>query len=90
MIIQGLEINYGNISDWSANRLWHFRHQLRLNIKSRIGNTSEEQLLAELMTIEIKRKQKVEKINLSADVKVKQLMNKSNKAAALWRDTHGK
>lgn len=90
MIIRGLEVNYGNISDWSANRLWHLRHQLRLNIKSRIGNTSEEQLLAELMTIEIKRKQKVEKINLSADVKVKQLMDKSNKAAALWRDTHGK
>jgi len=69
MIVNCLEINRENLSDWSCDTLHKIQKTLAYNIVHRLGDINEEKLLLKLISIEIKRKIKVQNINTAAEKK---------------------
>lgn len=69
MLINGLEINRENLSDWSCHALRNIQGTLAHNVGQGWGDVTEEKLLMKLISVEIKRQIKVENINLAAKKK---------------------
>lgn len=69
MLINGLEINRENLSDWSCHALCNIQGTLAHNVGQGWGDVTEEKLLMKLISVEIKRQIKVENINLAAKKK---------------------
>lgn len=66
MLVNGVEINRENLSDWSCHALRNIQATLAHNVGQLWGDVTEEKLLMKLISIEIKRQVKVENINLAA------------------------
>lgn len=69
MLINGLEINRENLSDWSCHALRNIQGTLAHNVGQGWGDVTEEKILMKLISVEIKRQVKVENINLAAKKK---------------------
>lgn len=69
MLINGMEINRDNLGDWSQTTLRGMQKTLASNVCHRLGDVTEEKLLMKLISLEIKRKVKIENINLAAEKK---------------------
>lgn len=67
MIVNFLEINRENLSDWSCDTLHSIQGTLAHNLRERWGDASEEKLLLKLISLEIKRKVKIQSINDDAE-----------------------
>ncbi len=67
MLINGLEINRENLSDWSCHALYNIQATLVHNVGQGWGDVLEEKLLIKLISIEIKRQTRVKKINDHAE-----------------------
>lgn len=67
MIVNFLEVNRDNLSAWSCDTLHKIQGTLALNVRQRLGDTNEEKLLLKLISLEIKRKVKVQRINDDAE-----------------------
>lgn len=66
MLVNGVEINRENLSDWSCHALRNIQATLAHKVGQLWGDVTEEKLLMKLISIEIKRQVKVENINLAA------------------------
>ena len=69
MIVNCLEINRDNLSDWTCEALHNIQGTLAHNVSQGWGDVSEEKLLMKLISLEIKRQVKVRNINTAADKK---------------------
>lgn len=69
MLVNGVEINRDNLSDWSCHALHNIQGTLAHNVGQGWGDVTEEKLLMKLISVEIKRQIKVENINLAAKKK---------------------
>lgn len=69
MIVNCLEINRDNLSDWSCETLHGIQGTLAHNVGQGWGDVSEEKLLMKLISLEIKRQTKVQNINTAAEKK---------------------
>lgn len=78
MLINGIEVNRDNLRDWSQTTLRGIQKTLAFNVCHGLGNVTEEKLLMKLISLEIKRKVKIENINLSAQKKSKWLIDNWN------------
>ena len=66
MIVNGIEVSRHNLNDIGLSSLRDAQATLAHNVGQLWGNVTEEKLLMKLISIEIKRKVKVENINLAA------------------------
>lgn len=66
MIVKGIEVERHNISSIGLSSLRDIQATLAHNVGQLWGDVTEEKLLMKLISIEIKRKVKVENINLAA------------------------
>lgn len=66
MIVKGIEVERHNLSSVGLSTLRDIQATLALNVGQLWGDVTEEKLLMKLISIEIKRKVKVENINLAA------------------------
>lgn len=66
MIVKGIEVERHNLSSIGLSSLRDIQATLAHNVGQLWGNVTEEKLLMKLISIEIKRKVKVENINLVA------------------------
>lgn len=66
MIVKGIEVERHNLSSIGLSTLRDIQATLAHNVGQLWGDVSEEKLLMKLISIEIKRKVKVENINLAA------------------------
>lgn len=66
MIVKGIEVERHNLSSIGLSSLRDIQATLAHNVGQLWGNVTEEKLLMKLISIEIKRKVKVENINLAA------------------------
>lgn len=66
MIVKGIEVERHNLSSIGLSTLRDIQATLALNVGQLWGDVTEEKLLMKLISIEIKRKVKVENINLAA------------------------
>ena len=76
MLVNGVEINRDNLSDWSCHALRNIQGTLAHNVGQGWGDVSEEKLLMKLISNEIKRQTRVKKINDHAE-RVKELTIKN-------------
>lgn len=73
MIVKGIEVERHNLSSIGLSSLRDIQATLAHNVGQLWGDVTEEKLLMKLISIEIKRKVKVENINLAAKKQKKQL-----------------
>ena len=66
MIVKGIEVERHNLSEIGLSSLRDIQATLAHNVGQLWGDVTEEKLLMKLISIEIKRKVKVENINLAA------------------------
>lgn len=66
MIVKGIEVERHNLSSIGLSTLRDIQATLAHNVGQLWGDVTEEKLLMKLISIEIKRKVKVENINLVA------------------------
>lgn len=66
MIVNGIEVSRHNLNDIGLSSLRSAQATLAHNMGQLWGDVTEEKLLMKLISIEIKRKVKVENINLAA------------------------
>ena len=66
MIVKGIEVERHNLSSIGLSSLRDIQATLAHNVGQLWGDMTEEKLLMKLISIEIKRKVKVENINLAA------------------------
>ena len=66
MIVNGIEVSRHNLNDIGLSSLRDVQATLAHNVGQLWGDVTEEKLLMKLISIEIKRKVKVENINLAA------------------------
>lgn len=66
MIVKGIEVERHNLSSIGLSTLRDIQATLAHNVGQLWGDVTEEKLLMKLISIEIKRKVKVENINLAA------------------------
>lgn len=66
MIVKGIEVERHNLSSIDLSTLRDIQATLAHNVGQLWGDVTEEKLLMKLISIEIKRKVKVENINLVA------------------------
>lgn len=66
MIVKGIEVERQNLSSIGLSSLRDIQATLAHNVGQLWGDVTEEKLLMKLISIEIKRKVKVENINLAA------------------------
>lgn len=66
MIVKGIEVERHNLSSIGLSSLRGIQATLAHNVGQLWGDVTEEKLLMKLISIEIKRKVKVENINLAA------------------------
>lgn len=66
MLVNGVEINRENLSDWSCHALHNIQATLAHNVGQGWGDVSEEKILMKLISVEIMRQVKVKNVNLSA------------------------
>ena len=66
MIVKGIEVERHNLSSIGLSSLRDIQATLAHNVGQLWGDVTEEKLLMKLISIEIKRKVKVENINLVA------------------------
>ena len=66
MIVKGIEVARHNLSSIGLSSLRDIQATLAHNVGQLWGDVTEEKLLMKLISIEIKRKVKVENINLAA------------------------
>lgn len=66
MIVKGIDVNRHNLSSIGLSSLRDIQAALAHNVGQLWGDVTEEKLLMKLISIEIKRKVKVENINLAA------------------------
>lgn len=66
MIVNGIEVNRHNLNKIGLSSLRDVQATLTHNVGQLWGDVTEEKLLMKLISIEIKRKVKVENINLAA------------------------
>lgn len=66
MIVKGIEVERHNLSSIGLSTLRDIQATLALNVGQLWGDVTEKKLLMKLISIEIKRKVKVENINLAA------------------------
>lgn len=66
MIVKGIEVERHNLSNIGLSSLRDIQATLAHNVGQLWGDVTEEKLLMKLISIEIKRKVKVENINLVA------------------------
>lgn len=66
MIVNGIEVSRHNLNDIGLSSLRDAQSTLAHNVGQLWGDVTEEKLLMKLISIEIKRKVKVENINLAA------------------------
>ena len=66
MIVKGIEVERHNLSSIGLSSLRDIQATLAHNVGQLWGDVTEEKLLMKLISIEIKRKVKVENINLAA------------------------
>ncbi len=78
MLINGIEVNRDNLSDWSRTTLHGIQKTLASNVPQGWGDAAEKKLLMKLISIEIKRKVEIENINLSAQKKSKWVIDNWN------------
>lgn len=78
MLINGIEVNRENLEDWSQTTLHAIQKTLASNVYRGWGNVTEEKLLMKLISLEIKRKVKIENINLAAQKKRKWIIDNWN------------
>lgn len=74
MLISGVEVNRDNLRSWSPEALRKMQEELVKNIDKNIGDAKEQKLLIKLMTVEIKRKNKIHNINVSASKEVDRIV----------------
>ena len=75
MLINGLEINRENLSDWSCHALRNIQGTLAHNVGQGWGDVTEEKILMKLISVEIKRQVKVENVNLAAKKRSEWIVN---------------
>lgn len=78
MLINGLEINRENLSDWSCHALRDIQGTLAHNVGQGWGDVTEEKILMKLISVEIKRQVKVENVNLAAKKRSEWIVNHWN------------
>ena len=66
MVVNGIEVSRHNLNDIGLSSLRDVQATLAHNVGQLWGDVTEEKLLMKLISIEIKRKVKVENINLAA------------------------
>ena len=66
MIVKGSDVNRHNLNEIGLSSLRDIQATLAHNVGQLWGDVTEEKLLMKLISIEIKRKVKVENVNLAA------------------------
>lgn len=69
MIVKGIDVNRHNLNEIGLSSLRDIQATLAHNVGQLWGDVTEEKLLMKLISIEIKRKVKVENVNLAAKKK---------------------
>lgn len=75
MLVNGVEINRENLSDWSCHALRNIQATLAHNVGQLWDDVTEEKILMKLISVEIKRKVKVENVNLAAKKRSEWIVN---------------
>ena len=75
MLVNGVEINRDNLSDWSCHALRNIQGTLAHNVGQGWGDVTEEKILMKLISVEIKRQVKVENVNLAAKKRSEWIVN---------------
>lgn len=79
MLINGIEVDMDDLSDWTTSSLNNFVDTLEDNIKLQSGEVAKQKVFVDLIDLEIDRQQRVQKINIGADVKKQKILNKARK-----------
>ena len=77
MIINMLEVNIDNVNDWSIGSLEKIRDTLLNNIDLNLEQIESQWLLLQLVTLEINRKNRIERINLDVDSEKANIIQKA-------------
>lgn len=78
-LINGLEVDMDNLSDWTTSSLIKFGDQIQNNISRKLGEVAKQKVFLDLIDLEIDRQQRVQRINVGADVKKQKILNKARK-----------
>ena len=75
MLVNGIDVNRHNLNDIGLSSLRDVQATLAHNVGQLWGDVREEKLLMKLISIEIKRKVKVENVNLAAKKRSEWIVN---------------
>lgn len=75
MIVKGIDVNRHNLNEIGLSSLRDIQATLAHNVGQLWGDVTEEKLLMKLISIEIKRKVKVENVNLAAKKRSEWIVN---------------
>lgn len=78
-LINGLEVDMDNLSDWTTSSLIKFGDQIQNNIGRKLGEVAKQKVFLDLIDLEIDRQQRVQRINIGADIKKQKILNKARK-----------
>lgn len=75
MLVNGIEVTRSNLPDLGLSTLRAIQGTLAHYVGQGWGNVTEEKLLMKLISVEIKRKVKIENINVAAKKKSEWIVN---------------
>lgn len=75
MLVNGVEVTRSNLPDLGLSTLRAIQGTLAHNVGQGWGDVTEEKLLMKLISVEIKRKVKIENINVAAKKKSEWIVN---------------
>lgn len=75
MIVKGIDVNRHNLNEIGLSSLRDIQATLAHNVGQLWGDVTEEKILMKLISIEIKRKVKVENVNLAAKKRSEWIVN---------------
>lgn len=78
-LINGIEVDMDNLNDWTASSLTKFRDQIQNNVSRKLGEVAKQKVFLDLIDLEIDRKQRIQRINIGADIKKQKILNKARK-----------
>ena len=79
VLINGIEVDMNKLDEWKQSSLIEFANHIQENINLKLGEIAKQKVFVQLLDLEIDRQQRVNRINIGADVKKHKILNKARK-----------
>lgn len=78
-LINGVEVDMDNLNEWTTSSLMKFRDQIQNNVSRKLGEVAKQKVFLDLIDLEIDKQQRIQRINIGADIKKQKILNKAHK-----------